>query len=78
MAETDKQIIAAAIEQAYKEGFTTGYADGINADESCVPETTYFKNDFAKAWEKSDTKAAIAKAQPSNTSVQPKKSGVIR
>ena len=48
-------------EAAYKEGYEAGYADGIEADESCVPETTYFKNDFKKAWDKSDTKAALAK-----------------
>lgn len=56
--------LLAAIAEAYKEGYVDGYADGINADESCVPETTYFKNDFARAWKRSDTKAVIAKAQP--------------
>lgn len=49
--------LVAAPEAAYKEGYEAGYADGIEADESCVPETTIFKNDFAKAWRKSDTKA---------------------
>ena len=55
--------------EAYKEGYIDGYRDGIEADESCVEETTIFKNDFKKAWNKSDTKAAIAKAQPSKQSL---------
>lgn len=49
--------------EAYKEGYIDGYADGIKADESCVPETTFFKEDFKEAWNKSNTKAAISKAK---------------
>jgi hypothetical protein len=40
---------AGLIKKTYEEG----YADGINADESCA-ETTYFKNDLARAWNKSE------------------------
>lgn len=63
--QSNHDDLLTAIEEAYKEGFTTGYETGIepNRDESCVKETTIFKNDFAKAWENSETKAAIAKAK---------------
>ena len=50
-----------ACKKAYKEGYADGYRDGIEADESCVEETTIFKNDFTKAWKRSEAKAAIAK-----------------
>lgn len=52
--------LLAAIAKAYKEGYGNGYETGIERDESCVEETTIFKNDFAKAWNGSETKAAIA------------------
>ena len=55
-----RDSLMVACKAAYKEGYVDGYADGIKADESCVPETTYFfKNDFKKAWDKSDTRAAL-------------------
>lgn len=52
------------IKEVYKEGYVDGYADGINADESCVPETTYFKNDFRKAWNRSQALALPKAEQP--------------
>ena len=58
--------LVAVCEMAYKEGYESGYADGIEADESCVPETTIFKNDFAKAWNESEAKAALEKVKVKN------------
>lgn len=63
-ARSDKKDLLEACKQAHKEGYESGYTDGVETD-GCVESNIIDQNDYAKAWNISAAKkVAIAKAKP--------------
>ena len=60
--EADKDELLKVCKKAHKEGYEDGYADGVETD-GCVENNIIDQDDYAKAWNMSEAKADIAKAE---------------